>query len=263
MWGAIRTAVILLALGGVARGEIAGDRFERRVLAVSGVPGSDCARHQVWLDAAADGILTRHMAAGNSAEIEADDTAEAERLAAEIHVFLHRAALRGKYLASASDIGAALDGGAFNCAATSALFLALAERTGLPAQAVAVPGHVWVRVELGKRTLDIETTCPNWFDLLERYAGLPNERISPAMADHRSRVKKGRVLQRPEFLAIFCYNRGVGLIRQGDFSAAVLANLQAVTLDPRCTVAWQNLWRAAGDSCLQMTGQIQMAQQAN
>jgi len=173
---------------------------------------------------------------------------DARQQARAIHAFLHQRVLRGKYQPSASHIGAALDGGPFNCAAASGLFLMLAAECGLEADAVSVRGHVWVRVNNAGDSFDVESTCDNWFDIADRYAGVATSDVSPAMAEHRRRVATGRVLSQSEFLAIFHYNRGVTFLRQHQFAAAAEANRRALALDPNCQPAAENL--AAANSKL-------------
>ena len=81
---------------------------------------------------------------------------------------MHAEILRGKYDVAGSDLSVTLAGGPFNCATATALFLALAERFDLAAQAVSVVGHVWCRVTAGDEFFDVETTCPDWFAVAQR-----------------------------------------------------------------------------------------------
>jgi hypothetical protein len=161
-----------------------------------------------------------------------------------IHTFLHAQVLRGTYQASASDPGAALLGGAYNCASATALFVALAREFGVEAYPVSVVGHVWCRVEASGGSFDVETTCRDWFVLLaRREARQPGDvsRDTPAWQDHVRRAAAARRLGEREFLAIFHYNRGVHMLREGRFSAAAAANLAALWLDWRCEPAYGNL----------------------
>jgi len=188
-----------------------------------------------------------------------DPAADARTRARAIHEFLHRRVLAGKYEPSASDLGVVLDGGPFNCAATSALFSTLAAACGLEVEVLSVPGHVWCRVYefgVGARSpaspvsglppaCDVETTCADWFAIVEKYAGVPTEKVSAAMAAHRRRATEGRSLAHAQLLAIFHFNRGVTYLRQQQFAAAALANFRALALDPACVPAYENLQYAA------------------
>ena len=160
--------------------------------------------------------------------------------AGAIHAFVHQRILTGKYETSGSDLAATLDGGAFNCATASALFLALAAEFDLDARAMSAPGHVWCRVATAAGPLEVETTCADWFDILAA------TRPAHQGANQRSWPTNGvappaRVLDARAFLAVFHYNRGVQLLRQERFDAAVRANLAALTLDPECQEAHDNL----------------------
>lgn len=225
---------------------------ERALLAASGVRPEQLDHYAQRLDE-----LARSLRATQGFGDDARTRARA------IHAFLHRRVLHGKYEPSASDLGVVLDGGPFNCAATSALFSALAARCGLEVEVLSVPGHVWCRViedtgvkgrrsgvrgqgsEGRNRSFAIETTCADWFAIAERYAGVPTRKVSPAMAKHRRRVQAGRVLSDEQLLAIFHFNRGVTFLRHGQFAAAALANFRALTLDPACVPAYENLQYAA------------------
>lgn len=202
----------------------------RSLLAASGVRADQLDHYARILDRLAREFRDDHNPSG-----------DAQQCTRAIHAFLHDRVLHGTYLASASDIGAALDGGPFNCAAATGLFLALAAECGLKADAVSVRGHVWCRVHDAGRSIEIETTCSNWFEIADRYAGVAIGDVSPAVAEHRRRAATGRVLSQSEFLAIFHYNRGVTFLRQQQFAAAAQANRRALALDPNCRPAQENL----------------------
>lgn len=198
----------------------------------------------------ASGVEAREMAAwcdqldAWGRELQSVSAVTETERAVAIHTLLHERMLTGKYRPSASHLGRTLSGGSFNCAVTTALFLDLAAQCGLPAQAVSVAGHVWCRVITESGPLNIETTCADWFAILDRYHGLPDSQISAAMTVHRQRQAVGRVLNEQQLLAIFHFNRGVTLWRERNFAGAARANAQAVWLDPGSRVAWENLLAA-------------------
>ena len=157
-----------------------------------------------------------------------------------IHAYVRNEILRGKFDASQSDLAVALSGGSYNCASASALFLAMAREFELDARAVSVLGHVWCRVKSGHETIEVETTARDWFAReAAGEASLPQNR-SRLYEEHLRRVAQSRELGDGEFLAIFHYNRGVGLFREGRFGAAAAANLAALVLDPACRPAYEN-----------------------
>ena len=197
---------------------------EVRVFVASGVPASKVAPYLAQLDRLAEELEYRLPATGAEARAQA------------IHAFLHERILRGRYEPSASDLGVAMNGGPFNCVSATVLFRLLAERCGVSATAIAVPGHVWCRVE-GVTAIDIESTSRDWFTVRAKYRGIPTSQVSAAMAKHRHRLIVGRPLDEQQLLAVLHYNRGVSLIHQGRLSAAAWQNLQAVALDPACQPA--------------------------
>ncbi len=162
--------------------------------------------------------------------------------ARELHEFLHQRVLRGNYLASASNVGEAILGGPFNCVAATIVLCMLCDRCGLPATAMATRGHVWCRVEDPSGTpIDVETTCRNWFKIAAKYRDVPTTQVSAAMAAHRQRVQDGRALSDRQLLAVLHFNRGVTRIYQNRLAEAAWSNLQAISFDPACRPAWENL----------------------
>ena len=203
---------------------------DRALLRASGVPAERVTGYLAQIDRLA-------------AEFETFDEApdDADRRVQALHAYLHRRVLRGSYLASASDVGVALDGGSFNCVAGTILLCMLCERCGLEATPMSTRGHVWCRIQGPRGPIDVETTSRDWFLFVARYRGVPTSQVSDAMAAHRRRVLAGRALGQAELLAVLHFNRGVTNIRQNRLPAAALANLQAVSLDPQCQPAWENL----------------------
>ena len=170
--------------------------------------------------------------------------------AGALFTFLHQSILRGGYHLQASDLRQAFDHGRFNCVTASLLFDCLAERFGLKAVGLEVPGHAMSRLVLPDETLDVETTCPRWFALLGRSDAAngpqalgPNpaeqETVSGAepaeKAPARPAVLKRRGLRQVsdvELVATIYYNRGVDLLAEKRFADAAAANAKAVRLDP-------------------------------
>jgi hypothetical protein len=210
----------------------AGAKLLRSVFIASGHDPADAAG---WEDHFAR-MVARLRAGGKV-------TGEATQRAAAIHQFLHAEILHGDYDPVVSDPAVALAGGAYNCAGTSALFLALAREFSLEAHAVSVVGHVWCRVETATGPLDVETTCRDWFSLLEGSVGTVDIRL-PGHHLARDRAFQTAAIRRLDdraLLAIFHFNRGVGRFREGRFAAAAAANFAALSLDARCAPAYENL----------------------
>jgi hypothetical protein len=190
-------------------------------------------------------IIGTHLARLQQRGAVGDPVAKARA----IHAYIHAEILKGTYQPTASDVFVTLHGGDYNCASVTALFLTFARAMDLDARAASVIGHVWCRVHHGGASFDIETTCRDWFDLAAaraHFTPAEHARQSQAWQDHRRRVAQARELDQAAFVAVFHYNRGVDLLRQGDRPAAATANLQALELDWQCEPAYGNLWAALG-----------------
>ncbi len=201
---------------------------ELRIFVASGAPAERTSAYLERLDRLAAELEPRLP--------PADDAARA----AAIHAFLHQRILLGSYEPSASDLGVALDGGPFNCVSATVLYTLLAVRCGVAASPMAVPGHVWCRVD-GSPAIDIESTSRDWFTIRTKYQGISTDRVSEAMARHRRRIATGQQLDDRRLLAVLHYNRGVSLIHGNKLPAAAWENLQALALDPGCRPARENL----------------------
>ena len=63
-----------------------------------------------------------------------------------------------------------LDGGRLNCLSASLFYALVARAVGYPTQVVETQGHVFVRLRIGKSTVDVETTSSRGFDVDRRLA---------------------------------------------------------------------------------------------
>jgi hypothetical protein len=219
---------LLIAPGDAARAATT-RAYERSWIAAGGVSDAEVDSTLVVLEGLAAKFAAGHVPSG-----------DIRSRAKSIHDFLHRRVLTGTYRADASNLAVALDGGAFNCAAATALFLVLAERAGVEARAVSTRGHVWCRVSDGQQTFDIETTCRDWFAVVDGWQHLPDEQVPTAMVTHRQRVRTGRELTPRELVAVFHFNRGVTHLRHNQLDRAMEANLTAMAYDPQCRPASEN-----------------------
>ena len=154
--------------------------------------------------------------------------------------FLHREILFGGYDARATELTRTFDKGKFNCASASLLFTALATDCGLTVHAVERPRHAMCALYIdGQRTI-IETTCPNWFRLtpdMRRDA----ERAVVARTTLADRSSVVREISPAELIAVIYYNRGVDLLQEMQYAAAVSVNLRALRLDPKNATVFGNL----------------------
>lgn len=100
------------------------------------------------------------------AEIDADLRSHRPtyRRARRAHRMLHERYLV-HYEEDADGLQGILDGGRYNCLSAT-LFVGLAMRElGYDAEVVEIPGHVFLRLYIGERTVDVETTARHGFDV--------------------------------------------------------------------------------------------------
>jgi tetratricopeptide (TPR) repeat protein len=149
-----------------------------------------------------------------------------------IFEFLHRQILNGGYALECTDLRQALDHGRFNCVSASVLFNCLAGEFHLKVCGLESPGHAMSRLQLAEGALDIETTCPKWFQLIEqpqKRAEQAEKALKHLPAGDRRKVREVTPV---ELIAMIYYNRGVDLLGQKHFAEAAAANAKALRLDP-------------------------------
>jgi len=157
--------------------------------------------------------------------------------------FMHGRILKGGYQLDSTDLCLALDEGRFNCVSASVLFNCLAARFGLAARGLEIPGHAMSRLALPDGTLDVETTCPGWFRLMDdpqKQAELVQKTIGLRPGEG-STAAEPREVTDVELVATIYYNRGVDLLAQKRFAEAVAANAKALRLDLSSATARGNL----------------------
>jgi tetratricopeptide (TPR) repeat protein len=177
--------------------------------------------------------------ADEAAKLAAKQT-DPEIRAQQIFDFMHRKILVGGYRLESTDLAATLDNGRFNCVSSTVLFNCLALRFGLEPVALELPGHAMTRLRLGGASLDVETTCPGWFQLRHdprRQAALVAKTLGAGYSNSRA----GREVSPVELIAMIYYNRGVDLLSEQRFAEAAAANAKALRLDPTSKTARGNL----------------------
>ena len=168
-------------------------------------------------------------------------TGPPRRRAQVVFEFMHGRVLHSGYHTDCTDLRTALDQGRFNCVSASVLFNCLAGEQGLAVCGLEIPGHAMSRLALPGGPLDVETTCPRWFQLMgdpQKQAELVQEALGrPAPADRAHT----REVSHTQLTAMIYYNRGVDLLAQRRFDRAATANAKALRLDPRSATARGNL----------------------
>ncbi|MGE0608737.1 MAG: hypothetical protein AB7O62_16705 [Pirellulales bacterium] len=163
--------------------------------------------------------------------------------AAAILAFLHERVFTGAYELTCSDVRRALDEGTYNCVNSTVLFNALAERLGLEVAAVECPAHVFSVVLTPTGTIDVETTCPEWF-ALEHQPKVQRARLAAKTGEKTAGQRwegPRRQIGAAGLTALVYYNRGVDALEQHAFAGAVAANAKALRLDPQNPQAGGNL----------------------
>jgi tetratricopeptide (TPR) repeat protein len=177
-------------------------------------------------------------------------SAEARRVAASeasplqraraIFEFMHREILTGGYDAQATELTRPLADGKFNCESATVLFAVLAADCGLAVHAIERPRHAMCSLAIGDERFDIETTCPNWFELTP---AMREQAERAALARDRGTDRPGarREIGPAALVAVIYYNRGVDLLNEKRFAEAVSVNVRALRLDPENETAAGNL----------------------
>jgi tetratricopeptide (TPR) repeat protein len=170
-------------------------------------------------------------------------TGSPQEKAAALFAFMHERILTGGYQIDATVLTLPLDQGRFNCVSASVLFNCLAVQFDLSARGLEIPGHAMSRLKLPDGPLDVETTCPGWFRLIDD----PDKQAELVEKTLGRRPTKGaasgkaREVSDVELVATIYYNRGVDLLGEKRFAEAVAANAKSLRLDPSNTTARGNL----------------------
>lgn len=155
--------------------------------------------------------------------------------------FMHHRILTGGYDLAFTDLRRVLDEGRFNCVSATVLYNYLATEIGLYCCGLEMPGHAMSRVRFEGESLDVETTCPQWFARRDSPAWMSaaaSKLVDSAAAADRS---KAREVSAIPMAAMIYYNRGVDLLNERHFAEAARANAKALRLDPRNATARGNL----------------------
>ena len=175
---------------------------------------------------------------------------------------MHKEILTKPYSLDCTELSKVMQTGHFNCVSATILFNCLAEKAGLDVCALEMPGHALSRVKIGNGiVMDLETTCPNWFDLQNdkerQMATLQRMAPIPATAEPKPQTAQNAVPAIPEpmmelpsdrreispvqLVATVYYNIGVDLHNKKRHPEAAAANVKALYLDKNNEQAWTNL----------------------
>ena len=191
-----------------------------------------------------------------------------EALTREVFEAIHRQLLTNTYDINCTELTRTLETGHFNCVSATILFNCVAEKAGLDVSALEMPGHALSRVKIGNVSMDLETTCPNWFTLQDDKArrAATARRIAPSVATANPGLagtqdttnesyKKLREITPVQLVATIYYNQGVDFLAEEKFAEAIVANLKALQLDPASETAWGNLLASINNWSIKLVGE--------
>jgi len=123
-----------------------------------------------------------------------------------------------------------------NCLGLSLLYLALAERLGLPFYGVAAPKHMFVRYDDGKKRINIETT-----DKGEKYEDSYYEKLFMLHSTYRNHGFYLKNLRKREVVEGFLHTLGVAYGTRGMHNKAIAKFRKAIEINPDYAEAHYNL----------------------
>ena len=188
---------------------------------------------------------------------------------------MHKEILTQPYSLDCTELSKVMKTGHFNCVSATVLFNCLAEKVGLNVCAVEMPGHALSQVKFADgHVMDIETTCPTWFDLqsekerqmatLQRIAppvpGVPvpatAQNAFPATPEPKLELPADRrEISSVQLVATVYYNIGVDLHAKKCYPEAAAANIKALYLDKGNEQAWTNLLVAINNWALDVASE--------
>lgn len=186
-----------------------------------------------------------------------------QQKAQAVFQFMHQELLFGGYALQTTDLGETLRSGKYNCLTATIVYNCLANEVGVPTCAVHAPGHVLSRIFLPDATLDVETTCPRWFQLSARPAEQA-EQVTQIVGIAPN-INNGTLREASdvELVAMLYYNRGCDLLAGSHFAEAAAANLKSLRLAPHNATAKGNLLATINNWAIELARQRQFAEAAH
>ncbi|TES85230.1 tetratricopeptide repeat protein [Candidatus Aerophobetes bacterium] len=135
-----------------------------------------------------------------------------------------------------------IQNGQGDCLGLSLLYLALAERLGLPFYGVVATTHVFVRYQDEKKTINIETT-----DSGEQHKDIYYEKRFMLHPSYRNHGFYLRSLLKREVIGVFLADLGVAYHKKAMCDKAIAQYRKALEINPHHAEVHYNLGRACGD----------------
>lgn len=160
---------------------------------------------------------------------------------------MHKELLCNGYRSEESSVADAILSGRFNCVSATLLWQHLAAEFDIKTAARQLPGHMQSVLIAADGPQLLETTCPQWF----------SQPRSSTEAEQD--IEQARQLSDAELIACVYYNRGLTLMAEGQFPAALAATYAAHRLDPENSDARGNLLAILNNWSLRLAEQGQQA----
>ncbi|MDR2642891.1 MAG: hypothetical protein LBC74_08855 [Planctomycetaceae bacterium] len=208
-----------------------------------------------------------------------NNPASAEILTRELFESLHHEIMTRQYDVNCTNLSRVFETGKFNCVSATVLFNVLGEKAGLDVHALEMPGHALSRVRFADKEFDLETTCPDWFNLenREELATATTKHVAQSKSTASNQItgnnisnqnltytrtesaklaelsKKSREITSVQLIATIYYNHGVDLLNEKRYAEAAMANIKALHLDPESETAWGNLMVAINNWAIELS----------
>jgi tetratricopeptide (TPR) repeat protein len=208
-----------------------------------------------------------------------------EILTQKLFELLHQRILTDSYDIDCTTLGKVLTTGHFNCVSATVLFNCLAYKAGLDVYALEMPGHALSRVKFNGTSIDLETTCPQWFELkddnarknvtiqrvasavsADTYPVTSNQSVNVTTPNSHSNTNpvskpngfsaKIREISPVQLIATIYYNRGVDFHAEKRYAEAAVSNIKALHLDPVNSTAWGNFMAAINNWSIELTTEL-------
>jgi len=127
------------------------------------------------------------------------------------------------------------------CLGLSLIYLALAERLGLPFYGVAAPGHIFVRYDDGRRRINIETTDKGKRNEDSDYEN--DFMLHPTYTDHNFYLRN---LLKREVIGFFANSLGIAYHKKGMYDEAIVEYERALEINPNHALVYHNLGSSYG-----------------
>lgn len=163
-------------------------------------------------------------------------------------VAMHDTVLR-RYELSATELDHVERTGEFNCLSSALLYLVASEGVLTTARGVVTPHHAFVRVTVGGKTVDVETTTPAGFD--PDRTKLTTAQVQQLAGGEVSSeefllgLKQVEELPSLSLVAAVYSNRSIGLAKRGDTAAAALALDRGARMATGALLKRMADWRAS------------------